>query len=277
MVRNPVKAWWGEGDEHAWVDDETFPSTFGTGSEDYFGYAWCDPHPFQAAFHSQSRCDGPANRGYTSVNRFEIGESIAFAQRLRFELEVWHWANCAVDYASMAYWYAPAASPDRFEPMADAAGRHATEVPPLAGKFPDAIEAEALVDRAKASGGRLQAQDMTGFGTAWSVDGQLWWTGGKPGDRLDLPLAVAAAGNFEVHVQFTKAADYGIVTATLDSAPIGPKLDLYHAGVVASGDLVLGTMKLAAGAHTLSFTLRGANAAAIPAHMVGIDYVRLVR
>src|SRR4030095_11392340 len=29
-VRNPVRQWWGEGDEHAWVDGEPFPSWFGS-------------------------------------------------------------------------------------------------------------------------------------------------------------------------------------------------------------------------------------------------------
>ena len=41
--------WWGEGDEKFFVDGEKFPSTFGTGSEDYFGYAWCHPGPVPAA------------------------------------------------------------------------------------------------------------------------------------------------------------------------------------------------------------------------------------
>ncbi len=39
-VWNPQGGWWGEGDEKFFVDGEKFPSTFGTGSEDYFGYAW---------------------------------------------------------------------------------------------------------------------------------------------------------------------------------------------------------------------------------------------
>ena len=38
-VWNPRGGWWGEGDEKFFVDGERFPSTFGTGSEDYFGYA----------------------------------------------------------------------------------------------------------------------------------------------------------------------------------------------------------------------------------------------
>ena len=32
--------WWGEGDEKFYVDGEKFPSTFGTGTEDWVGYAW---------------------------------------------------------------------------------------------------------------------------------------------------------------------------------------------------------------------------------------------
>ena len=32
--------WWGEGDEKIFVDQDTFPSFFGTGSEDYFNYSW---------------------------------------------------------------------------------------------------------------------------------------------------------------------------------------------------------------------------------------------
>ena len=36
-VWNPRGNWWGEGDEKWFVDGEKFPSSFGTGSEDYFG------------------------------------------------------------------------------------------------------------------------------------------------------------------------------------------------------------------------------------------------
>ena len=46
-IDNPVKDWWGEGDEKIYVDGETFPSHFGTGTEDYYGYAWCTPAFFR--------------------------------------------------------------------------------------------------------------------------------------------------------------------------------------------------------------------------------------
>ena len=51
-VMNPVKEWWGEGDEKIYVDGEKFPSHFGTGTEDYYGYAWCWPVAFQHPFHA---------------------------------------------------------------------------------------------------------------------------------------------------------------------------------------------------------------------------------
>ncbi|RIV71313.1 DUF2961 domain-containing protein [Flagellimonas aequoris] len=41
-----IDRWWGEGDEKFFVDGEKFPSTFGTGSEDYIGYAWSAEPPF---------------------------------------------------------------------------------------------------------------------------------------------------------------------------------------------------------------------------------------
>src|SRR5690606_2236416 len=47
-VMNPVNDWWGEGDEKIYVDGETFPSHFGTGTEDYYGYAWCSNEKFVA-------------------------------------------------------------------------------------------------------------------------------------------------------------------------------------------------------------------------------------
>ena len=76
-VWNPRGGWWGEGDEKFFVDGEKFPSTIGTGSEDYFGYAWCSPQLFQNAYHNQTRNDGN-NRGHVSVNRWHIADNVPF-------------------------------------------------------------------------------------------------------------------------------------------------------------------------------------------------------
>lgn len=66
-IWNPLGGWWGEGDEKFFIDGESFPSFFGTGSEDYFGYAWCASDLFQSPWLNQTinECD---NKGNISVN-----------------------------------------------------------------------------------------------------------------------------------------------------------------------------------------------------------------
>ncbi|MEJ7679414.1 MAG: DUF2961 domain-containing protein [Segetibacter sp.] len=49
--KKTIDWWWGEGDEKFFIDGEKFPSTFGTGCEDYIGYAWSAEPPF-ALFES---------------------------------------------------------------------------------------------------------------------------------------------------------------------------------------------------------------------------------
>ncbi|MHC4602404.1 MAG: glycoside hydrolase family 172 protein, partial [Planctomycetota bacterium] len=63
--RGRLGGWWGEGDEKFFVDGEKFPSTIGTGSEDYFGYAWCNPTLFQNCYHNQTISMN--NKGHVSV------------------------------------------------------------------------------------------------------------------------------------------------------------------------------------------------------------------
>src|SRR6185503_4662597 len=54
-VENPPQAmWWGEGDEKISVDGEAFPGIFGTGTEDYFGYAWSSTQTFAHPYHAQT-------------------------------------------------------------------------------------------------------------------------------------------------------------------------------------------------------------------------------
>lgn len=95
--------WWGEGDEKFFVDGETFPSTFGTGTEDYFGYAWCIPNYFQQAYHSQNFTQG--NMGYQSLNRWQIIDNVPFQSSFDGYLEKYFPNEWPTQYACVAYWY----------------------------------------------------------------------------------------------------------------------------------------------------------------------------
>jgi hypothetical protein len=113
-VKNPVEGWWGEGDEKIYVDGETFPSVFGTGTEDYFGYAWSSTEKFQHPYHNQVRCDGPRNKGTTVVSRFHVFDDILWHRDFRFDLEIWHSQNTNVQYAATAFWYQALDGTDTF-------------------------------------------------------------------------------------------------------------------------------------------------------------------
>ncbi|MFH1267932.1 MAG: glycoside hydrolase family 172 protein, partial [Planctomycetota bacterium] len=122
-VNNPVSTgWWGEGDEKVYVDylDEkgaghgTGPNHLGTGTEDYYGYAWGHVEKFKSAFVGQSKADGVAFRTWQGriVNTRVRGlDAIPFGQSLKFDMEILHWAAARVDFAATTYWYgAPGAS-----------------------------------------------------------------------------------------------------------------------------------------------------------------------
>ena len=87
---------------------------------------------------------------------------------------------------------------------------------------------------------------------------------------------VKKTGTYEVKVALTKAVDYGIVQLYVDGNKLGEAIDLYNPSVVPTGELPLGTAKLAAGDHKLGVEIVGANEKAIKAYMFGLDYVKLV-
>jgi hypothetical protein len=145
------------------------------------------------------------------------------------------------------------------------------------GRVPGALEGESL-KVAHASAGQVSTQKMGGFSKdRWSGGEQLYWTGGKPGDKLELELPVSQTGEHQIAAAFTMARDYAVVQLHLDGQTLGEPLDLYHSDVITTGVLDLGRHKLTAGAHKLTIAIEGANPAAVKAYMVGVDYVQLER
>jgi hypothetical protein len=274
-VANPVKAWWGEGDEKIYVDGEKFPSHFGTGTEDYFGYAWGSNVPFQHAYHNQPRADGPASYGQISLNRWHILDCIPFNSSFKFDLEVWHWnANCKLSFAATSYWYARPGGADSVPEFA-AADLRIPELPELkVVKAEGAIEGESLKVLAKT--GIVETQDMEPFEGPWSGGAQLWWRDGRPGDELKLEFASSKAGRFRVIAAMTKAIDYGIHQLSINGEAAGKPIDAFHDGVIHTGPVELGTFDLRDGANALSVKITGTNPAAKPKnYMFGLDYLLL--
>jgi hypothetical protein len=99
--------WWGEGDEKIFVDGEAFPSHFGTGSEDYYGYAFNGGSPFSTPFHCQPMAQGNSGVGHTTNERVRIHDRIPFKSGFKFDMELYHWQpDTRNDYATTTHWYA---------------------------------------------------------------------------------------------------------------------------------------------------------------------------
>jgi len=270
-VANKVKTWWGEGDEKIYVDGETFPSHFGTGTEDYFGYAWCSPALFVHAYHNQPRCDGPGNYGHTAVNRWHVLDNIPFAQSFRFDMEIWHWTeDITMTVAAMTYWYARPGAKDRVASLA-ATDLRVPEMPPyVPPKVAGALEAEDF--RIIASAGNVRPQEWTGL----SMEKHLWWTDNKPGDRLVLGFPVKEAGRYRVIARFLTAGDYGIAQLSINEQPAGEPVDLYNDGVKPGEERTLGTFVLKAGENTITVEIAGKNERSTNT-LFGLDYLLLAR
>lgn len=270
-VANPVRQWWGEGDEKIYVDGEAFPSHFGTGSEDYYGYAWCSPDLFTHAYHNQPRCDGPGNYGHTSVNRFHIMDDIPFARSFKFDMENWHsHGETQTTRAAVSYWYARPGGSSFFKTItaADIVLPVVPEyvIPHVEG----AIEGEKM--KIIAHTGKAHPQDL---GDKCSASEHLWWTGGKPGDKLTLGFEVPEAGQRNVIAQFVKARDYGIVQVYINDQKAGQPIDLFNPSIVNSGEIDLGAFNLNKGENRITLEIVGANEKAEKAYMCGLDYLRL--
>ncbi|MCC6145679.1 MAG: DUF2961 domain-containing protein [Candidatus Hydrogenedentes bacterium] len=140
--------WWGEGDEKIYIDDDyetrKFPSHFGTGTEDYYGWAGgrvpTGKDVFSLPFIANVRVGNPENpRGYNICMRTRVLDAIPFNKRLRFDMEASFGTQMRNPWDLLLYsvvtcWYAvPGASHNR-PPQPDWASRPVMTVEELDGR-----------------------------------------------------------------------------------------------------------------------------------------------
>lgn len=263
-VWNPLGDWWGEGDEKFFVDGEKFPSTFGTGSEDYFGYAWCHPGLFQRAYHGQTMTQN--NQGHQSVFRWHIVDNVPFMKSFEGCIEKYFDnEERGTLYACTVVWYQVPGGTDPYGPVSAAERHDYYRIPPRkAGGF-------AILGNPP---GNVRTQGMAGFpGGKWQNNDQLWWTDAKPGDKLQVIVPVKEAGRYRVGVVLTKARDYAIVQLYLNGKKAGEPIDLYNPTVTNTEVIPLGVFDLPAGENILTVEIVGKNPQAVPGYMFGLDYL----
>jgi hypothetical protein len=101
---NNMDQWYGEGDAKIWVDDDTFPSEFGTGLEDYYNISW-GIFIYQTPFANAPRADNNNSQGYNTFTRTRNLDGIPFRKSFKYDLEMLSWKGGTIDCSATTYWY----------------------------------------------------------------------------------------------------------------------------------------------------------------------------
>ncbi len=134
-VLSPGHGWWGEGDEKIYIDEKDlarrFPTHFGTGTEDYYGWAGGLVPTGRDTFSipiGGNICNGNQAdpRGYNICTRNRILDAIPFTNRLVFDMEASPGTDIReswnlLDYTLVTYWYAFPGSTSNAGPLPERA------------------------------------------------------------------------------------------------------------------------------------------------------------
>ncbi len=262
---NPRGGWWGEGDDKFFIDGEKFPSIFGTGSEDYFGYAWSSAGHFSRPYHNQILNEN--NAGHFDDNRWHIADSVPFQSSFEGNIEKYFPNERTTLYAAEAFWYLNAGGTDPYEPV-PVADRIGYWVRPVGY-----IEGETLKPATKSAHDPTR-QDIYLFGKGWSSGRQLFWTPTQSGETTEIELPEKKAGTYTLKAHFGEGPDYGMTQISINGVDVGKPVDLYNAAVTTGDVIELGNVTLPDGKPMLKLTQSGKNPASSGTNF-GLDYLQL--
>jgi hypothetical protein len=294
-VRSRSPYWFGEGDAKFYVDGETEPSTWGTGTEDYFLSAW----GFSENLNLYSGCSymskGEEDLGakYT-LYRWHVKDPVRFTKSFRFEIEHTGWISADEtetgkvdghveredDISTVAFWY-QSGQPERF-----------TTFPPFNERvLPDLeyiIQGKDMIGSVRHSPGKVELQE----GYDWTGNGQILFNPERDNAWLDVDFNIEKEEYRGLILRMTHADNYGKYKVIIDGRPISrvpmtidfnfydPKeevkvLDLYSENLEVR-DYYLGSATLKKGKHTIRFEQVGKDADSL-GNALGFDSFRLMQ
>lgn len=203
---NCSPAWWGEGDEKIFVDNEEFPSHFGTGTEDYYGYAWCRPETFIHPFISQPDGTGNLGVGYTLNMRYRCLDAIPFTERLQFDMEMWHWGYTIMNHAPVTYWYLKPGGecdiPIDIKGVKEEVVLKREQIFPPLMNDRNIIEGEDLVLSDITGKGSTQIRSIPVSGKPNWTRSALIWSDAASGDALTYQFICSEPGEYKISASF---------------------------------------------------------------------------
>lgn len=232
FLLNPATApsrhgsWWGEGDEKVFIDNISFPTVFGTGSEDYFGYSWGAECLFNYAYIGQPRNDGPGNRGFVINYRYHIVDDFPFYENLDFFMELFHQDSVpGFSYGRIAYYYALPGSFDDHQVISKEDVRM-LELPEIfhlkafkGSRNYSFYEAESIV--------KNNRNTSIMQGPLWSENSLLVWEPENVGEKLRLSVPIKKKGEkMRVMLTVRGSPEDGKVSVFLNNKRNGDTINL---------------------------------------------------
>jgi hypothetical protein len=283
-IEQNAEGWWGEGDDKFFIDNETTPTLWGTGSEDYFGGAWCylnefaHPYigmPLRARFlpdgildHCKSymkeeeenewRWPAAWRKGdLWNVYRYHIEDPIPFKEYLRVELEHGFINNEREDnFSSVAYWYQ--GEPHGSQPDIAPVDKRIPSFRMPRELEPGFWEGEDFAEAAQSTRGEFYDAHISFFGESLSRRAILEWKPVETGDEIALPLMLAEEGNYEIIIKTYQTRAGGRFEVLVDGNLMKENLDLFESGIFPwAKENKMGAMGLSAGGHKIIFRYIG--------------------
>lgn len=263
-LMNPADApmqsgnWWGEGDEKIFVDNENKPSTFGTGSEDYYNYSWSAPDIFYFPYCGQPRNDGPGNRGFVTNYRYHFLDALPFYEEIRFYMELYHHnPTPGLSYSRIAYHYARPGLTDDHQPIM------AEDVRKL--EMPEDWKPSAV------GGARnslfYSAEDILTnkknitleYGSLWEGSRTMIWKPDNVGEKLNFDIPVIKDGNKRIYITAGLSPFSGKISVKIDQQNVfnGNKINLYRPFRTLLRNFNLTSQELTKGKHRITIEYHG--------------------
>lgn len=289
-VLNPVQGWWGEGDEKIYVDEDfnrNFPSHFGTGTEDYYGWAGgVVPTPkdeFVKPFLGNVIVGENRSKGYNVCSRTRSLDAIPFNNKIKFDIE----SSCGrrskshfLQYAQTTFWYGKPGVKHNRNSLPEFASAKLPQIEDLEKLINDAKSKQYIVDGAleaeiypvvsKSEGVKENFAKIPMWGEISSGDMKnLWFT--KKGDFAELKITeqfedsdilMCAAlgrtcGDFDIYVNGIKK--------------VSQNFRSNHEGMT-NPYVNLGKCKPVNNAFTIKFIYKGADTKGNKLKSLGIDF-----
>ncbi len=275
-VRTRSPSWFGEGDEKIYIDGESKPSIWGTGTEDYFLSAWglqttSTPY-FGVPYFDQWGIVG----GHTSAYRWHMNDPLVFNKGIKvtFEHFGWiapdenpnykatSWNEREDDFSSVAFWYQTG------KPTFQARAPHARERA-LPNIERTVVYARDVTDDKHHGKGDVQKQQLD----LYPGEQLLYKATQTEGAWLEIPFEVKKKEPLRLLLTMTKASDFGRYQVFLDGTKLGDVIDLFSAKV-ASEEFHLLDFWPEEGNHTLRLECVGKDVQS-EGYYCGIESLRL--